>query len=176
MGYPWYEKPDQIEKITQGDIIFSCPVLLPKTYDETKGELHSDLRIMDVIVMSQACDLSQGKIKDVLLCGLIDLKNEDKDKISSIKKGYQPSYHLISKSEITDVSMGYRIVDFKNVYSLPVDILQNFAHKSLYRLRLLPPYREHLSQAFARVFMRVGLPNDLSEADVKADIILRNKK
>jgi hypothetical protein len=26
------------------------------------------------------------------------------------------------------------------------------------RLRLLPPYREHLSQAFARFFMRIGLP------------------
>jgi len=26
------------------------------------------------------------------------------------------------------------------------------------RFRLLPPYREHLSQAFARFFMRVGLP------------------
>jgi hypothetical protein len=25
------------------------------------------------------------------------------------------------------------------------------------RFRLLPPYREHLSQAFARFFMRVGL-------------------
>jgi hypothetical protein len=29
------------------------------------------------------------------------------------------------------------------------------------RLRLLPPYREHLSQAFARFFMRVGLPVDI---------------
>jgi hypothetical protein len=29
------------------------------------------------------------------------------------------------------------------------------------RLRLLPPYREHLSQAFARYFMRVGLPQDI---------------
>ena len=28
------------------------------------------------------------------------------------------------------------------------------------RLRLLPPYREHLSQSFARFFMRVGLPID----------------
>jgi hypothetical protein len=26
---------------------------------------------------------------------------------------------------------------------------------------LLPPYREHLSQAFARFFMRVGLPVDI---------------
>ena len=28
-------------------------------------------------------------------------------------------------------------------------------------LRLLPPYGEHLSQAFARFFMRVGLPVDI---------------
>jgi hypothetical protein len=26
------------------------------------------------------------------------------------------------------------------------------------RPQLLPPYREHLSQSFARFFMRVGLP------------------
>jgi hypothetical protein len=25
----------------------------------------------------------------------------------------------------------------------------------------MPPYREHLSQAFARYFMRVGLPSDI---------------
>ena len=29
------------------------------------------------------------------------------------------------------------------------------------RLRLNPPYREHLAQAFARFFMRVGLPVDI---------------
>ena len=29
------------------------------------------------------------------------------------------------------------------------------------RLRLNPPYREHLSQAFARFCMRVGLPVDI---------------
>ena len=29
------------------------------------------------------------------------------------------------------------------------------------RIRVLPPYREHLSQAFARFFMRVGLPQDI---------------
>ncbi len=32
------------------------------------------------------------------------------------------------------------------------------------RLRLLPPYREHLSQAFARFFMRVGLPVQVAQA------------
>lgn len=31
------------------------------------------------------------------------------------------------------------------------------------RLSLMSPYKEHLSQAFARFFMRVGLPIDISE-------------
>ena len=29
------------------------------------------------------------------------------------------------------------------------------------KVRILPPYREHLAQAFARFFMRVGLPVDV---------------
>jgi maleate cis-trans isomerase len=31
------------------------------------------------------------------------------------------------------------------------------------RVRLLSPYKEHLSQAFARYFMRVGLPRPLAD-------------
>jgi hypothetical protein len=50
-----------------------------------------------------------------------------------------------------------RVVDFRNVFSLPFDFLKSYCAEGE-RLRLLPPYREHLSQAFARFFMRVGLP------------------
>jgi hypothetical protein len=34
-------------------------------------------------------------------------------------------------------------------------------------LRLCPPYREHLAQAFARFFMRVGLPIPIPPAKLK---------
>jgi len=46
------------------------------------------------------------------------------------------------------------------VFSLPVRFVRKKAADGR-RLRLLPPYREHLSQAFARFFMRVGLPVDI---------------
>jgi len=39
--------------------------------------------------------------------------------------------------------------------------LRGLAQRGEPRLRLRPPYREHLSQAFARFFMRVGLPTDI---------------
>lgn len=45
------------------------------------------------------------------------------------------------------------------VYSVPRSFLESLLKQRMQsRLRLLPPYREHLSQAFARFFMRVGLP------------------
>ena len=53
-----------------------------------------------------------------------------------------------------------RIIDFKSVV-LPVGFLRNFAVQQGPRVRLMPPYREHLSQSFARFFMRVGLPVDI---------------
>ena len=50
------------------------------------------------------------------------------------------------------------IIDFHEVFNLPVRFLRPWLEKTgKRRLRLCPPYREHLSQAFARYFMRVGL-------------------
>ena len=45
--------------------------------------------------------------------------------------------------------------------------LKAFTITQAHRLRLLPPYREHLSQAFARYFMRVGLPVDIDKEEIK---------
>lgn len=61
------------------------------------------------------------------------------------------------------IRMSPQIVDFSKVYSLPVLFLESWlGSRGDRRLRLLPPYREHLSQAFARFFMRVGLPQDIN--------------
>ena len=58
--------------------------------------------------------------------------------------------------------MAVQVVHFADVTSLPVKFLESWLIRAgTSRLRLLPPYREHLSQAFARFFMRVGLPQDI---------------
>ncbi len=63
-----------------------------------------------------------------------------------------------------DYSAGLRIVDFHEVFSLPRAFLEAWLlERGEPRLRLRPPYREHLSQAFARFFMRVGLPTDIKK-------------
>jgi hypothetical protein len=57
-----------------------------------------------------------------------------------------------------------RVVDFHQVYTAPREFLESvLKSRAQGRLRLLPPYREHLSQAFARFFMRVGLPSGVEK-------------
>jgi hypothetical protein len=55
------------------------------------------------------------------------------------------------------------LVDFRAIYSLPVDYLVRRAVQIGDRWRLRSPFLEHFSQAFARSFMRVGLPSSVPE-------------
>jgi len=72
-------------------------------------------------------------------------------------------FHVLNKCDLEGFRRDFRVVDFRRVHSLPLDFVRNMAIQSGDRIRLLPPYREHLSQAFARFFMRVGLPVDIPE-------------
>lgn len=59
----------------------------------------------------------------------------------------------------------HRIVDFHSIFTVPRLFLDELIERrGARRLRLLPPYREHLSQSFARFFMRVRLPQNITPA------------
>ncbi len=67
--------------------------------------------------------------------------------------------NYVNKEDGIDGLSDYIVVDFRNVYGIKVDSLTHVV--SQLHNRLLPPYREHLSQPFAGYFMRVGLPQDI---------------
>ena len=129
-----------------------------------------DIVQRDVIVISQTCDLVKGreKLTEVLLCAVWNLSEMTTGFLSTPKgledarRGNVPGIHLIAPCRIAGLEREVRIVDFRRLYSLPVEFLRKRASDEGRRLRLLPPYREHLSQAFARFFMRVGLPVDIA--------------
>ena len=83
------------------------------------------------------------------------------DGIENVRKGRLPAYHLLNKCELPDTKREFRVVDFRYTYTLPLEFCKEFAARIPSRIRLLSPYREKLSQAFARFFMRVGLPTDI---------------
>jgi hypothetical protein len=173
MNFRWYNNVFDSSGIEQGDLIEECPIVIPPSKIEVGDEPEIDIKLIDSIILSQSCDLVNNKIDIVLVCPYYPLKvfienlppdqrssKAKKKHIDNLKKGHLPGYHLLDKSDTYDIN-DYLVVDFRNVYGVQIDYLKDIAHKNKKRIRLLPPYREHLSQAFARYFMRVGLPQDI---------------
>lgn len=167
--YPWYETIDSKEDLLQGDFIKDCPIVIPPL--EISSEVEVRIINYDIIVMSQSCDLKQKKVDLVLVCPLWSLGEfgkrnsfyKSKKGKESLRRGYLPGYHLLNKCDLNKFKTDYLVVDFRSVYSVPFDFILKLAENNERRLRLLSPYREHLSQAFARFFMRVGLPSNIPE-------------
>lgn len=173
LTYPWYELVEG-SALEQGDVLLNCPVAVPSFPDNLDESLVGEtlparVQRYDVIVMTQSCDLAEGKVEDITLCPHWDMQEESernpalrsKDKREAILKGRNARYSMLEACVKAELPMNIRIVDFGRVYSLPKEAVQDFAMIQGARLRLCPPYREHLSQAFARFFMRVGLPQDI---------------
>ncbi len=168
-SYPWYEVVGSEHKVLQGDFIDECPVVTPPL--RISDDVEISISNYDVIVMSQSCDLEQQNLELVLVCPVWPISEFEKrsDFFKSrkgkeaLRQGNSPGYHLLNKSNKSGHETDYTVmvVDFRSVYGVPFDFLTSLVASRGTRLRLLPPYREHLSQAFARFFMRVGLPVDI---------------
>ena len=158
MDYPWFELQENSEDITQGDIIKGClvPVLKELDITEEGQNVKAEISEIDGIVLTQACDIAHNKVENIILCAITS--KTDFESIEGIIKGQQHAYHIINEYKTEEFAQDYYIINFKDIYSVPVDVARSFAKRNGKRLRLCPPYREHLSQAFARYFMRVGLP------------------
>jgi len=185
MSYPWYASIDT-DDLMQGDFIKKCPIIIPSidfnsvdfnSYQKFEAEI---LRI-NVVVISQSCDLLNKKLKFVLVCPVYTLSRfvQDNSEFKSnkmkekLRRGEIISYHLLNKCDIKDLAENYGfsddflVVDFRSTFSVSFDWLSNYVivNKVGKRLRLLPPYREHLAQSFARFIMKIGLPYDIPEFD-----------
>lgn len=174
MDYPWYELLEENDNtIQQGDLLKDCQITIPPKSIEANQIEEVDSKLFNVIVISQSCDLVQEKIDIVSVCPYYTwaifleqqpdnwkTQNGRKRLFENLKKGVQPSFHLLNKNEKKGLD-DYMVVDFRYVYGIHLNYLKEYIEKQETRIRLLPPYREHLSQAFARFFMRVGLPTDI---------------
>ena len=166
-SYPWYATLSGTD-IQQGDILEQCPVFSPPELINTQGEAEVVRTSRDVSIMTRSCDMQRDKPPEVLLCGLYRRSQippthelSKTDSLENARKGNMPAFHLLAACDINGFERELTIVDFRRVHTLPFNFIQKEAQRRP-RLRLLPPYREHLSQAFARFFMRVGLPIDIA--------------
>ena len=166
--YAWYAETEG-DEIEQGDLFEACPVYIPTGDARDHGIADFEWEERDLIVLSQTCDLVKGreKLTEVLLCS-VWIRSElttghlaTPQGMEDARRGNLPGFHVLAECGLAGLQREVRVVDFRRVYSLPVAFLRKKSLLDGRRLRLLPPYREHLSQAFARFFMRVGLPVDI---------------
>lgn len=191
MSEGWYDIVDASVPVTQGDIIFDCPLISWQPSPiELQGEQLAEVlkdtvisTLADVVVLTQACDLEQHKVDHIILCphhtlGEYQMLWEEemrsrkqnittrswKSHCKDICDGFIWNLTMLNNFEMNEHTIDIRIVDFHYVYTVPRIFLESLlAQRNKKRFRLLPPYREHISQAFARFFMRVGLPVDIKE-------------
>lgn len=166
--YPWYDiaEDDQIE---QGDFLESCPVFIPMAADSNPEKLSYQRDTRDLIVLTQSCDFVAGreKVTEVLLATIwkpSDLAGNyltTPKGLEDARRGNLPGVHLLASHDWELSEPGVRFVDFRRLVTLPLEFLRGRLHVMAKRVRLNPPYREHLSQAYARFTMRVGLPVDI---------------
>ena len=161
-SYPWYGLADG-DDLEQGDLLHECPIFRPSSANEVQR-----LRA-DVVVLSQSCDLTNNKLEIVQVCPVFALEElaatverfRNKRGREDLRRGHFPGDHLLSRCGVPEHESDFWVCDFRSLFGVHVDVAKSLAAEQSPRVRLLPPYREHLAQAFARFFMRVGLPVDV---------------
>ncbi|HTU89736.1 MAG TPA: hypothetical protein VMF69_06550 [Gemmataceae bacterium] len=185
MEVDWYQIV-QDATLFQGDILLHCPVFVIAAElswpQSSNAPLEVDIKDLDLIVMTQTCDLQNNKVEDVLLAQMVAWPQvvsaevqkgnpsvQSRNFRKQLVEGNIPGFSLLHKRE-EEPSLPWSVVDFHRLFTLPKAFLSRFAASLGPRLRLRSPYREHLAQAFARYFMRVGLPHDARTFEKEGDV------
>lgn len=185
----WWGKADSSVPLAQGDVIERYPTIIPPIaiLKRRQGEMvKATIKLYNVIVLSQSCDIEQCKIENALICPVTVLSDFAKglpnffpvnkpDKLEKalqdLKDGHIIGACLLEECNLPELKTHPLVVEFQNAMSTPLKFLKAFVkNQQNYRLTLLPPYRERLSQSFARFFMRVGLPVDIDVKRISHDV------
>lgn len=190
MSGSWYSTASPEDELDQGDLLFDCPVVTWRDEeitvangDDALGGLQAaaELGLTDAIVMTQTCDLAQRHVSVVTLCPHYPLsihqilwEHDQRSRgqsptprswsrhLDMVKAGQVWNLCMLNREVAPTYRAELRIVNFHGVFTLPRSFLESWLRVGgKQRLRLHAPYREHVSQAFARFFMRVGLPTDI---------------
>ncbi|MCY7377337.1 MAG: hypothetical protein LH472_15365 [Pyrinomonadaceae bacterium] len=155
--------------LKQGDYLTNCPVPFYSEIPQENLTLEIQIGFANLIIVTQSCDLENGKNELVALCPIYSVAEFEQVNPKAAQKGFWEQvrkakiegFHLFSPFENPENNRECLVVDFREIYSLPFEFLTKHAESLESRRRLKSPYLEHFSQAFARFFMRAGLPANI---------------
>jgi len=160
--------------LEQGDLLPGCrvPIAIETAPVEEGATFDVDVRVVDLVVLTQSCDLEHDKVSTLLLGRVYtweavveseisrgNQKIKSKDTRVQLQRGAVPNFCLLHR-RTQPPELTWSVVDFHQLHTLSAAAVRKHAEELGPRLRLRSPYKEHVAQAFARYFMRVGLPLD----------------
>jgi hypothetical protein len=165
-------KPTTESQLHQGDFLPNCLVpIIPPSFGAQSKTTDLLIHTVDLVVLIQSCDLARAKSGLVSLCPIHSLSAFEgvnpsfakKGAWEDVRKGRREGLHLLASQTHPDIARDALVVDFREIHSLPFEYPTQHATTLGNRWRLQSPFLEHFSQAFARFFMRVGLPSAIPE-------------
>jgi len=144
------------------------------TLDGQSADVRSRVEQIDVIIVTQTCDLGNAKVENILTARVITWADFSAAQFAagntavkssafrrSLIRGDIPPLTLLHDRDQSP-SIEWSVVDFRELHVVSRSRVDEFVGRPGHRrrLRLVSPYKEHFAQAFARFYMRVGLPHD----------------
>ncbi len=164
----WYADGDA--NVEQGDIFPSFRVLTPVASETDDGDYAFAARDQTIVVLTQSCDIPKSGQRTLMAASVFDydalVSAEGNDHLRtteyrrSLARGNAIADFLIPPTQGGEIS--WSIVSFRDLFVVPKSIVLDVAGRQP-PIRLASPYKEYLSQAFARFVMRVGLPSPLHD-------------
>ena len=159
----------------QGDLFRDLPVVHVDDVDLDGGPtVRTRIQTIDAIIITQTCDLENAKIRNILLARVLSWAEFSAAQYAAgntavrssafrrnLIRGDIPPLTLLHE-RVAQPRLAWSIVDFRELHIIDRNVIDAFVTQPGHRrrLRLTSPYREHFAQAFARFYMRVGLPHE----------------
>lgn len=168
----WFEPVSSLP-LQQGDFVRDLNIYVqdsPEESEDPDGQILAPLdKIPLSVIISQSCDLEpQPGEEYALLCHVRTMaeisRAVGKSKAAGIwenaKKNRSFHYFALPECSVPTWGMPVSVVDFRRIFEVKIERLQELCVARAPWLRLCSPYREQMAQEFARKVMRVALLAD----------------
>src|SRR5438046_1186060 len=142
----------QGEDLEQGDYLPECWVpIVAGDFDPAAREPEISVSKGNLIIVTQSCDLANDKIAFAALCPIAALETWEELNGDYAKRGFWESVRQGRREGLpcwlpfadANDNQNALVVDFRQIFSLPVAYLRKHAARLEARWRLQPPFREH---------------------------------
>jgi len=146
---------------------------------DDQPRIRARVALVNAVILTQTCDIEKTSVKMLLLAQMMDWEamsasmggdsDEQFQRRRELRRGH--SFHMVLLQDRASApKMEWSVVNFRNLYTVPKSLVQEHVNGEGMRLRMTPPHREMVSQAFGKYFMRVALVDDLQRFETTVEV------